>query len=222
MGGRPIFPGRDEKEQLLYQMEVLGAPPTSVVQASSRRASFFGKNCEPLFLKDKKGRTRLPGTRPLGKAVGTTDAVFLDFIARCLTWDPAARMTPREAAHHEFITGVKPTEDGYGPAGTPVSRSRPRSSTSSATSFSTRKRDSRVDATAAKYIASATTTTVEVGSGGTTKSASAAAAMMQRARSDPSSSSNTTTSVGASSTTTSTGSRHHRASDSQLLGAKQM
>jgi len=219
--GRPIFPGRDEKEQLLYQMEVLGAPPTSVVQASSRRTSFFGKNCEPLFLKDKKGRTRLPGTRPLGKAVGTTDAVFLDFIARCLTWDPAARMTPREAAHHEFITGVKPTEDGYGPAGTPVSRSRSRSSTSSTTSFSTRKRDSRVDATAAKYIAS-TTTTVEVGSGGTTKSASAAAAMMQRARSDPSSSSNTTTSVGASSTTTSTGSRHHRASDSQLLGAKQM
>ena len=105
--GRPIFPGLDGKEQLLYQIEVLGVPPMAVVQACSRRASFFGKNCEPLFLKDKNGRTRLPGTRPLTKAVGTTDAVFLDFIARCLTWDPAARMTPREAEYHEFVTGVK-------------------------------------------------------------------------------------------------------------------
>ena len=201
--GRPIFPGRDEKEQLLYQMEVLGVPPMAVVQACSRRASFFGKNCEPLFLKDKKGRTRLPGTRPLTKAVGTTDTVFLDFIARCLTWDPAARMTPREAAHHEFITGVKPAEDGY-VAEIPVSRSR--SSTSSSASFSTRKRDSRVDATAAKYVATTT------GSGSTMNPASSASAGMQRARSD-----SAAAVVTVAPSTASSGGRHHRTSDSQLL-----
>ena len=202
--GRPIFPGRDEKEQLLYQMEVLGAPPTSVVQVCSRRASFFGKNCEPLFLNDKKGRTRLPGTRPLAKAVGSTDPVFLDFVARCLTWDPAARMTPREAAHHEFITGVKPTEDGY-TAGTPVSRSRSSTSSSSST-FSTRKRDSRVDATAVKHAAAT------AGGSLSSSSVSAAAAAMQRARSDP---------AAPPIVSSAAGGRHHRASDSQLLGTKQ-
>lgn len=189
--GRPIFPGRDEKEQLLYQMEVLGAPPTSVVQTCSRRSSFFGKNCEPLFLNDKKGRTRLPGSRALSKAVGSTDPVFLDFIAKCLAWDPNARMTPREAAHHEFITGVKPYEDEFG-----GSASRSRSDTGSETSLgggggsstgsssgggsssNMRKRDSRIDATAvaaALTVGNAAAAAAGTGAGSTT---------VQRAHSD--------------------------------------
>jgi dual specificity tyrosine-phosphorylation-regulated kinase 2/3/4 len=117
--GRPIFPGRDEKEQLLYQMEVLGVPPNELIGKASRRSSFFGKSFEPLFLNDKKGRCRMPGTRPLSKAVGSTDPVLLDFIARCLTWDPALRMTPREAAHHEFITGVPAGADDRSTTMTP-------------------------------------------------------------------------------------------------------
>jgi serine/threonine protein kinase len=108
--GQPLFPGHDEKEQLMYQMEVLGVPPMSVIQLGKRSATFFSAEFEPLKTTDSKGRKRLPNTKSLESRVGTTDKVFLDFIAKCLTWDPAERMTPREAAHHEFVTGIKLTD----------------------------------------------------------------------------------------------------------------
>jgi serine/threonine protein kinase len=103
--GQPMFPGHTEKEQLMYQMEVLGVPPVAVIQQGKRASTFFSASYEPLHLNDSKGRKRSPRTRSFEKAVGSKDPVFLDFIARCLTWDPAERMTPREAAHHEYVTG---------------------------------------------------------------------------------------------------------------------
>jgi serine/threonine protein kinase len=106
--GRPLFPGNDEKEQLLYQMELLGAPPAELLDNGCSRAKTYfqpGTNI-PLTSIDRKGRTRLPGSRALSRGVGSTDPLFLDFVARCLEWDPAARMTPREAAHHQFLTGM--------------------------------------------------------------------------------------------------------------------
>jgi len=109
--GQPIFPGHNEKEQLMYQMETLGVPPAAVIDAGKRSATFFSPDYEPLHLQDRKGRTRKPGTRTLEKAIGCKDPAFLDFIARCLTWDPAERMTPREAAHHEYITGRSAGQD---------------------------------------------------------------------------------------------------------------
>jgi dual specificity tyrosine-phosphorylation-regulated kinase 2/3/4 len=32
------------------------------------------------------------------------DEKFLDFVERCLTWDPKTRLTPEEALHHPWIT----------------------------------------------------------------------------------------------------------------------
>ena len=104
--GQPIFPGHDEKEQLLYQMEVLGVPPLALLKSAKRRANFFNDDYEPKNLSDRKGRTRMPRTRPLTKAVQCKDPVFLDFLAQCLTWDPNERITPKEAAHHPFIIGM--------------------------------------------------------------------------------------------------------------------
>lgn len=103
--GQPLFPGHNEKEQLMYQMETLGVPPAAVIDSGKRSSTFFSADYEPLHLQDRKGRTRKPGTRSLEKALSCKDPAFQDFIARCLTWDPAERMTPREAAHHEYITG---------------------------------------------------------------------------------------------------------------------
>jgi len=105
--GQPLFPGHDEKEQLMYQMEVLGVPPMSVIQAGKRATTFFSEDFEPLHTTDRKGRKRMPCTRSLERAIGCSEKPFLDFIAKCLTWDPQERMTPREAAHHEFITGIR-------------------------------------------------------------------------------------------------------------------
>jgi len=103
--GQPLFPGHDENEQLMYQMQVLGCPPLDLIQRAKRGSSFFTEQGQPKHMTDRKGRARQPGSRALSQAVPCQDPAFLDFIAQCLRWDPAERMTPREAAHHPFVTG---------------------------------------------------------------------------------------------------------------------
>eukprot|EP00039_Didymoeca_costata_P018895 m.335440 g.335440 ORF g.335440 m.335440 type:complete len:483 (-) comp17593_c0_seq1:1306-2754(-) len=108
--GQPIFPGRDEKEQLLFQMEVLGVPPLTVIKTGKRSSIFFNDQGEPLQETDRKGRVRKPLSRPLKTAVPCDNEAFHDFLSKCFTWDPQERMKPREAAHHPFITG-RPMEE---------------------------------------------------------------------------------------------------------------
>ncbi len=40
--GYPLFPGENETEQIQCIMEVLGPPPKRIIQAASRRKTFFG------------------------------------------------------------------------------------------------------------------------------------------------------------------------------------
>lgn len=101
--GQPIFPGHDEKEQLLYQMQVLGLPSPSVLMKGKRTANFFDDDMAPLVTHDRKGRSRAPGSRPLSTAVNSTDPVFLNFLEQCFCWDPSERMTPQEAMAHPFV-----------------------------------------------------------------------------------------------------------------------
>lgn len=55
---------------------------------------------------NSKGKRRLPGTRSLFQALKCHDIVFIDFIERCLQWDPSKRLTPKEAIQHDFITNL--------------------------------------------------------------------------------------------------------------------
>jgi len=101
--GQPIFPGHNEKEQLMYQMQVLGVPSMKLVKRGRRADNFFNPDGTPKHIVDRKGRTRPPGSRLLTNAIGSSDPLFADFISRCLTWDVEARMTPDEAMEHPFI-----------------------------------------------------------------------------------------------------------------------
>ena len=121
--GHPIFPGRDEKQQLMYQMELLGTPPPEFISRGKRSPSFFAADGAPLHLTDHKGRTRAPATKTWERALGTRDPGFTDFIKGCLKWDPAERMTPKQATKHPWLMGTNTT----------TARSR-RSSSSSSTS----------------------------------------------------------------------------------------
>lgn len=58
----------------------------------------------PRIVANSKGKKRLPRTKSLYQALKCHDIVFIDFIERCLQWDPAKRLTPKEALQHEFIT----------------------------------------------------------------------------------------------------------------------
>ena len=55
--------------------------------------------------RSRRGKPRgPPGSRELQTALkGCDDPLFLDFIRRCLEWDPAARMTPNAALRHAWL-----------------------------------------------------------------------------------------------------------------------
>lgn len=66
----------------------------------------FGK---PRMIVSSKGKRRRPSSKTLQYVLKCDDEAFLDFIARCLRWDPEKRLKPDEAMHHDFITGRKAT-----------------------------------------------------------------------------------------------------------------
>lgn len=105
--GYPIFPGENEQEQLACIMEVFGPPEKHLIEKSSRKKLFFDSMGKPRLTVSSKGKRRRPSSKDLRQVLRCDDEAFLDFITKCLKWDPTRRMTPHEATKHEFITGVK-------------------------------------------------------------------------------------------------------------------
>ncbi|KDO24764.1 CMGC/DYRK/DYRK2 protein kinase [Saprolegnia parasitica CBS 223.65] len=106
--GYPIFPGENEAEQLACIMEVLDVPPSAMVATCKRRKNFFDDAGDPLQLVNSRGRKRRPKSRELRALLKNPDGKMVDFVARCLAWDPAVRLTPSEALAHEWLLDVKP------------------------------------------------------------------------------------------------------------------
>ncbi|KAI9005691.1 kinase-like domain-containing protein, partial [Hyaloraphidium curvatum] len=104
--GYPLFPGENEQEQLACIMEIKGVPDKDLLEKGSRRKLFFDSTGAPRVFTNSKGKKRRPSTKTLPGVLRCTDTVFIDFIERCLDWDPAKRMTPAQALQHEFITGA--------------------------------------------------------------------------------------------------------------------
>ena len=106
--GYPIFPGENEQEQLACIMEVFGPPEKHLIEKSTRKKLFFDSLGKPRLTVSSKGKRRRPSSKSLQQALKCEDEAFLDFISRCLRWDPDRRIKPDEAIRHEFVTGVKP------------------------------------------------------------------------------------------------------------------
>uniref|UniRef100_A0A671RB72 dual-specificity kinase n=2 Tax=Sinocyclocheilus anshuiensis TaxID=1608454 RepID=A0A671RB72_9TELE len=102
--GYPLFPGESEVEQIACIMEIMGLPPNDFVQTASRRRLFFDSKGNPRNITNSKGKKRRPNSKDLASVLKTNDPQFLDFIRRCLVWDPTKRMTPDEGLQHEWIT----------------------------------------------------------------------------------------------------------------------
>jgi dual specificity tyrosine-phosphorylation-regulated kinase 2/3/4 len=105
--GVPIFPGENEQEQLACIMEVFGPPEKHLIEKSTRKKLFFDSMGKPRLTVSSKGRRRRPSSKTLQQVLKCDDEAFLDFIARCLRWDPDRRLKPEDAIRHEFITGKK-------------------------------------------------------------------------------------------------------------------
>jgi len=108
--GSPLFPAKNEFELVTLQTELFDVPPRYLLERATRANEFFirtSSGYSPQRFTDRKGRHRAPGGRSLADVCGSTDPYFIDFITRCLTWDPAERMTPSEALRHPYCTAGK-------------------------------------------------------------------------------------------------------------------
>ena len=84
-------------------MEIKGIPADYIIELSSRRNLFFEKDSFfPIIVTNSRGRKRIPNTKTLKSVLRKcSDQKFLDFIDKCLDWDPVNRLTPLEALQHD-------------------------------------------------------------------------------------------------------------------------
>ncbi|XP_022915160.1 dual specificity tyrosine-phosphorylation-regulated kinase 2 [Onthophagus taurus] len=143
--GFPLLPGEDEADQLACIIELLGMPPQRLLDQSKRAKNFisskgYPRYCTASTLSDgttvitgglsRRGKMRgPPGSKELKKVLkGCDDILFLDFIKRCLEWDPELRMTPYDALRHAWLRRrlprppnekIEPCRTSSAPRGTP-------------------------------------------------------------------------------------------------------
>ncbi len=114
--GYPIFPGENEAEQMACIMEILGLPPTSMIEAASRKKTFFGDSNVPKIQPNSRGKVRRPSSKDLASATKCPDQGFLSFLEACLKWVPGERLTPDRALEHPWILEGNATPTPHGPS----------------------------------------------------------------------------------------------------------
>ena len=112
--GQPLLPGRDEDDQLALMMELLGSPPASLLGRSRDRGSRF-ISCttgQPRYLMRRGPVSRgVPASRNIEQVLAPfikqdQDGLVIDFIKRCLHWDPALRLTADQALGHPWLASL--------------------------------------------------------------------------------------------------------------------
>lgn len=91
-------------------MQLKDVPSPELLKISSRHNLFFNAaDGTPIIVANSKGRKRKPNTKTLAQILNNCqDKLFLEFLDRCLDWDPVQRMTPLEALQHEWILSGLP------------------------------------------------------------------------------------------------------------------
>ncbi|KAI0688750.1 hypothetical protein BC835DRAFT_285298 [Cytidiella melzeri] len=150
--GFPIFPGENEQEQLSCIMEVLGVPDKDFINRSSRKRLFFDTSGAPRPVVNSKGRRRRPGTKTLAQVLKCDDDQFVDFIAKCLVWDPEKRLKPQTALRHPYVTAGKRSKIASPPPSTSA-----KTMLSSSSSFTSNRSSKNFPETPKKSLISAPT-----------------------------------------------------------------
>ncbi|CAD8062778.1 unnamed protein product [Paramecium sonneborni] len=103
--GYPLFPGENEQEQISFILELLGSPDPELLLLAERRKLFFKDYhpYKPLIYQNKRGKVRIPGSKNLNSVLRCNDNLFIDFLTKCLVWNPKKRIKPIDALMHVFI-----------------------------------------------------------------------------------------------------------------------
>ncbi|KAI9266046.1 kinase-like domain-containing protein [Sporodiniella umbellata] len=95
--GRPLFPGKDNMDQMARLVQILGPPPPVISVYSKYSHRFFDSQGRPLNQKKHKSLEHvLFGNKK-------PDVLFMDFLLRCLAWDPNKRITSSQALSHPWL-----------------------------------------------------------------------------------------------------------------------
>ncbi|KII94396.1 hypothetical protein PLICRDRAFT_36665 [Plicaturopsis crispa FD-325 SS-3] len=97
ISGVPLFRGRDNQDQLLHIMRILGTPDDRVLRRIATESPEITLKQYPRFPKV-----------PLSQAVPKASPPALDLLERLLQFDPAKRITAADALNHPYFTGVIP------------------------------------------------------------------------------------------------------------------
>jgi len=112
--GYPLLPGHNEDDQIALTIELLGVPPKSIIDNSTRASRFISEiDGLPIYCFGVQGDSEipqrgLPGSRDISMVLypclqREQDLLMVDFIRRCLVWDPAQRLTPEIALRHAWF-----------------------------------------------------------------------------------------------------------------------
>jgi len=71
---------------------------------STRKKHFFDRSGDIIITENSRGKKHHPGSKPLHYILQTKDPKFLDFVEKCLEWNPEKRMSPSEAMRHDWIS----------------------------------------------------------------------------------------------------------------------
>ena len=111
--GTPLFPGINEMEQIYLIMEKLGTPPNFLIENSPKSGIFFDNNLRPFLINDEEGNIIKPGSKKIKDLLKDSPETFIDFINKCLLWNPLERLTPDKALLHPFIIENMNTPELY-------------------------------------------------------------------------------------------------------------
>jgi len=118
--GYPLFPGEDEGDQLACVIELLGMPSEKLLESSKRAKNFISSKGYPRYCtvstlpdgstvltggRSRHGKTRgAPGSKDFVTALkGCDDPLFIDFLKKCLEWEPSQRLIPSQALRHPWL-----------------------------------------------------------------------------------------------------------------------
>lgn len=104
--GAKLFPGIDEASQLMYQMELAGAPSQETL-LGCKNVSVLQRSQPLQFLNHVHG-VHAPGSATIARLLGNKgDSELVDFLARCLAMNPVERITAPEAIIHPFLADYR-------------------------------------------------------------------------------------------------------------------
>ncbi|CAN0061961.1 unnamed protein product [Lampetra planeri] len=162
--GKVLFDSPAVEEHLPCCIEILGMPPKKMVDDAPNRTLFFDSEGLP----DNLSKQRPPGSLPLHRALQGHHPQLVDFVSRCLQWDPNLRMTPEQALAHSWLQTTTTTTRATTSRATPTtSRATPTTSraTPIASEATTIRATTTIQATTTTILAitttRATTTTSE-------------------------------------------------------------